>query len=95
MVAEDMEAGSHGREDLVHDRLARIVAAAAGTGPVGPWRLVREEEVYIAQGEARLHFGAYEVAALIVTGADRLWRLLLFLVFWSAAAGFFQWRDKT
>ncbi len=26
---------------------------------------------------------------------DRLWRLPLFLLFVSAASGFFQWRDKT
>jgi len=35
------------------------------------------------------------LAALIATGADRLWRLPLFLLFWGAASGFFQWRDKT
>ena len=27
--------------------------------------------------------------------ADRLWRLPLFVLFGAAAAGFFQWRDKT
>lgn len=35
------------------------------------------------------------LAALIATGADRLWRLPLLLLFWGAATGFFQWRDKT
>ncbi len=35
------------------------------------------------------------LAALILAGADRLWRLPLFLLFWGAAIGFFQWRDKT
>ncbi len=35
------------------------------------------------------------LAALIATGADRWWRLPLLLFFWGAAAGFFQWRDKT
>jgi fatty acid desaturase len=35
------------------------------------------------------------LAALIVTGVDRWWRLPLFLLFAGAAAGFFQWRDKT
>jgi hypothetical protein len=35
------------------------------------------------------------LAALIVTGADRWWRLPLLLVFWGSAVGFFQWRDKT
>ncbi len=35
------------------------------------------------------------LAALISTGADRGWRLTLLLLFWGAASGFFQWRDKT
>ena len=35
------------------------------------------------------------LAVLISAGADRLWRLPLFLLFWSATTGFFQWRDKT
>jgi hypothetical protein len=32
---------------------------------------------------------------LISTNADRLWRLPLFILFVSAASGYFQWRDKT
>lgn len=35
------------------------------------------------------------LAALIATGAHRLWRLPLLLLFWGAATGYFQWRDKT
>lgn len=35
------------------------------------------------------------LAALIATGADRWWRLALLPLFWGAALGFFQWRDKT
>jgi hypothetical protein len=35
------------------------------------------------------------LAVLISSGADRLWRLPLFLLYWSATSGFFQWRDKT
>lgn len=35
------------------------------------------------------------LAVLIASGADRLWRLPLFLLFFSAANGYFQWRDKT
>jgi len=31
----------------------------------------------------------------ISTDVDRLWRLPLFILFVSAASGFFQWRDKT
>ncbi len=35
------------------------------------------------------------LAILVATGANRLWRLPLFLLFWSGASGYFQWRDKT
>lgn len=35
------------------------------------------------------------LAVLIASGADRLWRLPLFLLFFGAANGYFQWRDKT
>ncbi len=31
----------------------------------------------------------------ISTDVNRLWRLPLFILFVSAASGFFQWRDKT
>jgi hypothetical protein len=32
---------------------------------------------------------------LLAIGADRWWRLALFPLFWGAASGIFQWRDKT
>lgn len=35
------------------------------------------------------------LAMLIAISADRLWRLPLFLLFFGAANGYFQWRDKT
>jgi hypothetical protein len=35
------------------------------------------------------------LAVLAATGADWRWRLALFPLFWGAAVGFFQWRDKT
>ncbi len=35
------------------------------------------------------------LVALIATSADRLWRLPLLFLFWGAATGYFQWRDKT
>jgi hypothetical protein len=35
------------------------------------------------------------LAALVVFGAGRGWRLVLLPLFWSAGLGFFQWRDKT
>ena len=35
------------------------------------------------------------LTALLAAGVDRWWRLPLVLLFWGAAAGFFQWKDKT
>ena len=50
----------------------------------------------------RLMFGVLSLAIALVilailmaTGVSRWWRLPLFLLFASAATGFFQWRDKT
>ncbi len=35
------------------------------------------------------------LAALLLTGVDRWWRIALFIPFWGSTVGFFQWRDKT
>lgn len=35
------------------------------------------------------------LATLVALGVDRWWWLPLLLLFWGAATGFFQWRDKT
>lgn len=50
----------------------------------------------------RLKFGIVQftislviLAALLLLGVDKVWRLPLFFMFGAAAAGFFQWRDKT
>ncbi len=58
--------------------------------------------INLAERRKRLAFGAITfvitlviLAALIVTGASRWWRLALFPLFWGAATGFFQWRDET
>jgi hypothetical protein len=55
-----------------------------------------------AERRKRLTFGLVTfaislavLAVLIATGANRLWRLPLLLLFWGAATGYFQWRDKT
>ncbi len=50
----------------------------------------------------RLRFGIVQftislvvLAVLLLLGVDKVWRLPLFFMFGAAAAGFFQWRDKT
>jgi len=55
-----------------------------------------------AERRKRLRFGAITLAVslvilavLLASGLSRWWRLPLFLLFASAATGYFQWRDKT
>lgn len=55
-----------------------------------------------AERRKRLRFGIIQfVISLVILGAmlyfdvHKLWRLTLILPFGAAAAGFFQWRDKT
>jgi hypothetical protein len=50
----------------------------------------------------RLRFGIIQFAisfivltALLITGADKVWRLSLFFLFAAGAASCFQWLDKT
>ena len=52
--------------------------------------------------QKRLRFGVSQfivtlviLAILIAFGADRLWRFPLLFMFWAAAVGYFQARDKT
>jgi hypothetical protein len=52
--------------------------------------------------QKRLWFGIQQfvttiviLVILIALGADRLWRLPLLFMFWAAAVGYFQARDKT
>ena len=54
-----------------------------------------ERRKRLAAGVIQFVLSLAILAALIATGADRWWRLTLFLMFWGAASGFFQWRDKT
>jgi hypothetical protein len=46
-------------------------------------------------GIVALGVGAVIAALLIAIGAPRMWRLPLFFVFYVAALGIFQARDKT
>jgi MFS family permease len=46
-------------------------------------------------GLVALGVGAVIAALLVGVGAPRIWRLPLFLVFYVAALGIFQARDKT
>jgi hypothetical protein len=56
---------------------------------------LKERRKRLAAGAIQFAVGLIILAALLAAGADRWWRIVLFLMFWGAAAGFFQWRDKT
>ena len=55
----------------------------------------RERRKRLAAGAVQFVISLAILAALLATSADRWWRLPLLLLFWGAATGFFQWRDKT
>ena len=55
----------------------------------------RERRRRLAGGIVSFVVSLAILAALVARGANRWWRLPLALLFWSAAGGFFQWRDKT
>jgi hypothetical protein len=54
-----------------------------------------ERRKRLAAGAIQLVVGLAILTVLVATGAARWWRLPLLLLFWGAASGFFQWRDKT
>lgn len=55
----------------------------------------RERRRRLYAGLIQLGIGLAMLAVLLATGADRWWRLPLFLIFGGAAAGVLQWREKT
>jgi hypothetical protein len=55
----------------------------------------RERRKRLAGGVIQFLFSLVVFAVLIAVGVDRWWRLILLPMFWGAAVGFFQWRDKT
>jgi hypothetical protein len=54
-----------------------------------------ERRKRLAAGVIQFLFGLGILAALMVFGVSRWWRLVLLPVFMGASSGFFQWRDKT
>ena len=90
-------------------RLAHTLTSIPEQGPVSPQDRGREDRaetcianISPAERRKRLIAGVIPfvlalgiLALLVSSGADRLWRLPLILLFWSATTGFFQWRDKT
>jgi hypothetical protein len=55
----------------------------------------REQRKRLIGGAVQLAGALLVLGVLLATGTDRWWRVVVFPVFWGAAAGFFQWRDKT
>lgn len=55
----------------------------------------RERRRRLAAGGVQFVVALAVLAALAATGANRSWRLALLPLWWGAAVGVFQWRDKT
>jgi hypothetical protein len=56
---------------------------------------LQERRKRLIAGALNLLFAVVVLAAFIFFGATRWWRLVLFVPFYLAASGFFQWREKT
>jgi fatty acid desaturase len=54
-----------------------------------------ERRKRLLSGAVALLLALVALVVLVLTGVRRWWRLPLFLLFWGAATGFFQWRDST
>jgi len=71
----------------------------AGTPEIGQVCIAnisqRERRKRLMSAVVQMAIAIAILAVLVVTGVDRWWRLPLFLLFWGAAVGYFQWRDKT
>jgi hypothetical protein len=55
----------------------------------------RERRKRLAGGAIAVVMALGILVLLIASGASVWWRLVLFPLFFGAASGFFQWRDKT
>ena len=54
-----------------------------------------ERRKRLVGGAIQLALAVLVLVAMEAAGIERAWRLLLFPVFFGAAAGFFQWYDRT
>lgn len=54
-----------------------------------------ERKIRIRFGIRQIVFGIVILAALLLFGADKLWRLPLFMIFAAGASSIFQALDKT
>jgi len=61
------------------------------TSNIGP----RERRKRLVMGIATLGVSAAIALTMILAGADRWWRIGLFLPFWMGSLGIFQAREKT
>ncbi len=94
------DSGQYQHARLFHSLLSLSAdLSAAGEPEIGmvciPNISPREQRRRLAGGVISLVIGLGVLAALVVRGVNRWWRLPLFLLFWAAGSGFFQWRDKT
>ena len=73
----------------------------SGSGVVGagafciPNISTAERRKRLSAGIVQLLVSLAVLSALLAFGVNRWWRLALLPLFFAAASGFFQWRDKT
>ncbi len=91
-----MSTAQHRRSQIPRARTRGRRRAAPQSGEVCIANISpSERRKRLTFGVVQLIIGLAILALLITTDASRWWRLGLLLIFWSAALGFFQWRDKT
>ena len=54
-----------------------------------------ERRKRLTAGIVQLVISIAILVVLILAGVNHWWRLPLFVMFWGAAIGYFQWREKT
>jgi len=85
VLSQDPKPGSFSRNDHAHDNEEACIAN------ISP----RERLKRLIGGVIPFVIALVILTWQISTDVDRRWRLPLFILFVSAASGFFQWRDKT
>lgn len=55
----------------------------------------RERRKRLAAGAVMLAASLVLLGAMLALDVARWWRLILLPLFWGAASGYFQWREKT
>lgn len=85
----------YGRRDR-ETRRASHASAGIDNQPTSAMNIgPKESRKRLRMGAAVFALGVGILVALMLTGANRWWRIVLFLPFWMGSLGFFQAMEKT